>query len=212
MALFPSLTKPRRFFAFVTLMILATEGGAQVTTSNLGSGVSWFYEVKTDNWVGQAFTTDANSYTLDSVTLQLGTPTATGGNFSVSIFSNNSNNPGGLLETLSGSASPDGASAYTFTSSGLTLTANNTYHVIASVTTGTANYSWQNTDTTTESGPWVFPNYITLSTNQGGNWAQAGTQLLMSVSATPIPEPSTYAVLCGALALGVVAWRRRSGG
>lgn len=33
----------------------------------------------------------------------------------------------------------------------------------------------------------------------------------LSVSASAIPEPSTYAALAGALALGAVAWRRRRG-
>ncbi len=194
----------------MALLLPATIGRAQVTTSNLGAGISWFYEVKSDNWVGQAFTTDANSYTLDSVTLNMGTATTTGGLFSVGIYSNSLGNPGTLLKTLTGSTNPASDSNYTFTSSGLSLTANNTYHVVASVSSGLANYSWQNTSDTTETGPWVFPNYITLSTNQGGGWAQGGTNMIMSVSATPIPEPSTYATMCGVLALGWAAWRRRS--
>jgi hypothetical protein len=32
----------------------------------------------------------------------------------------------------------------------------------------------------------------------------------LSVSASPIPEPSTYAAMVGALALGLAVWRRRS--
>lgn len=31
-----------------------------------------------------------------------------------------------------------------------------------------------------------------------------------SVNLSPVPEPSTYAALCGLVALGLVAWRRRA--
>lgn len=35
--------------------------------------------------------------------------------------------------------------------------------------------------------------------------------VVLTASAAAIPEPGTYAALCGALALGLVAWRRRRG-
>lgn len=49
-----------------------------------------------------------------------------------------------------------------------------------------------------------------------GTDASASTNLQFhvfefGVAATPVPEPSTYAALLGALALGMVAWRRRRG-
>ena len=196
----------------LSLLLLANAAFAQVTTSNLGSSVGANMPVRSNNWMGQAFTTDANNYTLDSVTLQMGAATATGGVFSVSIFSANGSNPGSLLETLSGSTSPFGSGNYTFTSTGLSLAPNNTYHVVAVVTGGLGDYSWQDTSVTSETGPWVFPNYFTTSTNQGGGWSQTGASMIMSVTATPIPEPGTYAAVCGALALGLAAWRRRSVG
>jgi hypothetical protein len=209
MTFLPPVSKPHRLLVFAILLLAAPVGRGQVTTSNLGVLESYFYEIKSNSWVGQAFTTDANSYTLNSVTLSMRNATLSGGMFSVGIYSNNSNNPGSLLETLSGSTSPDSYINYTFTSSGLSLTANNTYHVVASVSSGLANYSWVNTSDNSTTGAWGFPNYITLSSDQGVNWAQAGTKMILSVTATPIPEPGTYSAIFGALALGVVVWRRR---
>jgi hypothetical protein len=65
-------------------------------------------------------------------------------------------------------------------------------------------------------GSWTIdPSQITDWTIGGGTPSPGTLAFRMSfdnlqVSATAIPEPSTYAAMAGALALGLAAWRRRS--
>lgn len=199
-----------RTLALVALLSVRSEVAfAQVTTTNLGAGGRGNESVRANNWLGQAFTTDGLSYTLDSVTLQFGTATATGGQFFAAVFSANGNNPGTLLETLTGSTSPSGAASYTFTSTGLSLSANTTYHLVTGVTGGLGDFSWQSVSLATGvTGPWTFPNYFTASTNQGGGWSQTGAKMVMSVTATAVPEPGITSLLAGLCGLSAVAWRR----
>jgi hypothetical protein len=44
---------------------------------------------------------------------------------------------------------------------------------------------------------------------QGGSMPQAAVTVLSTSSFTVVPEPSTYAMLAGVAALGLVVWRRR---
>jgi hypothetical protein len=52
--------------------------------------------------------------------------------------------------------------------------------------------------------------YMKLYLNNDGNrWIMGSIQSISVTGATPVPEPSTCAVLAGAAALGLAAWRRR---
>lgn len=159
-----------------------------------------------------SFTTGSEATVLNSLSL-LGV-SGSGTDFSVELYSDSGNLPGTLLETLSGPTSPTSASTtYVYTSGGsLTLSANTTYWWVTTVPTGTtaanfnSNYVTNSADVAADG--WSIGRYA-YQTN-GGAWSNGtGRSMQFSVSTSAIPEPSTYAALFGAAALGLAAYRRR---
>lgn len=103
---------------------------------------------------GMGFTLPAgDDYTLDYVTLRL--DTAAGIAPIVEIWSNAGGVPGAAIETLSNPTfAPSGIANYDFTSSGTTLTAGETYWIVAYGPVGAAGYDWK------ASSPAQFPTGI----------------------------------------------------
>jgi hypothetical protein len=84
------------------------------------------------------------------------------------------------------------------------LVAGNSYFLLASAS-GSASLDWCY-NSTGDTGP----RYSSLL--GGGSpplYEQGVTRAAFSVTVSPVPEPSTYAVLCGVAALGLVVLRRR---
>jgi len=164
----------------------------------------------TDYWLGQAFTTDAQSYTLNFITAPLGEQTA--GTMRAQLFLGN------------GAGLPTGAALADFTydaiSAALPATSDVTFTPTATFTLGAGTqyvfvmdpisagyWGWSatlssNGYTTPAGNPW------TMSTGYAGSldhtsWSQPNTTLNMrlSVNATAIPEPATYAAVFGAAVL-----------
>lgn len=79
--------------------------------------------------------------------------------------------------------------------------------LVGSMSTVYVPLSWATADPTT-----------IVQWNIGGGFSTPGTaafrmtfdNLSLSATGAPVPEPSTYAMIAGVLALGFVAWRRRS--
>jgi hypothetical protein len=180
---------------------------AQVTSSNLGNASTSDNSLSAGLWRGGTFSTDGFGYTLDSVTIQIGSVSNASGNFFAAIYNSNGT---ALLETLSGTSNPSASTQATFLSSGLTLSANTTYAVLAGVTSGPGVYSWDSTSTSGNTGPWAIPFGYMFTFDQGASYGGAGAALKFSVTATAIPEPSVCSMLFGAAALGWVARRRIS--
>jgi hypothetical protein len=187
---------------------------AQVTTSNLGNAYNGGYAVS--NVAGGiratgSFTTDAFSYTLDSVTIDI---SSLGGSigFYAQIFSDNGGVPGSLLSggSLVGPPNPSSLATY-MPSAALAFSPNTTYWLVTGATAGDATIN--TTSNPAESGPWQLGN-TAYSSIGGGAWGTGGSSVLffsVTASASAIPEPSTYAAIAGATMLGFVIWRRRAG-
>lgn len=199
-----------RFAAALAAGLLAASASAQVTVSNLGNSSAATVTISTAaaTPVAGSFTTDSATYSLTSVTLHLGS-VDTSSPLTVSIYNDNSGQPGSSLATLSG-ASPTSGGYYTFTSTGLALSANTTFWV-AATTSGSGAYWLNTTDDLSQSNTggatWTIGDDTKLFSS--GSWNTIPVSALMSVTATAVPEPGTYAALAGLTALGFVAWRRR---
>lgn len=169
------------------------------TTSNLSYlDTSWAGDTITSTvYLSSSFTTNASagSYTLDSVTINLGDALTETGGFFLRIMSQTSSRPGTLIGTLSGETNPSGG-LYTYTPSAtITLNANTTYWLVAGVT-GTGEYRWLSATGSNQTGDWTIGNNISTSMNTGSSWTNRNfPPYLFSVTATAIPEPSSSMVI-----------------
>lgn len=158
---------------------------------------------------GSSFTTGDTSSILSSITVVLANG-GYGSGFTLTLNQISSGLPGAVIETLSGNSSPTTAASYTFTSSGVTLAANTTYAIVASAgSTPDASFNMHRTVSNGQTGStgWTIGD---SGFQDSDGWYADPAKIVFSVSATSaVPEPSTYAVIFGALALGAVGIVRR---
>jgi hypothetical protein len=170
--------------------------------------------------VAQNFTTGSNSWTLNSVTLGLlKNNVAFTGDVTAYIYSDSGGTPAGLLassvttHTLPANTSIN--AEYTFSFSGQSLSGSTTYWVAVSGAASNAGLNWKGTSDNSQStsvGWSIADTGPRTSSDSGSSWGSASSLGvgIFSVSATSaIPEPSTYAAICGAAVLGLAAWRRK---
>ncbi len=174
-----------------------------------GSTASDSDSANNSTWLANQFNTDSASYELNSVVLDFSA--APLGTIAVSIYSDNSGEPGSNLGTLTNPGSV-AAGSNTFTASGIpTLaSASSFWVVLRGVGASTANWLYTS-DTPTGFGSSMNTN---ASGNAGASWAglTSTSPYMMTVNATPVavPEPSTWAMgLAGLAFAGVKVLRRR---
>ncbi len=177
--------------------------------NNLSDAINGSTNVSNTQWLAQGFSTTTTNFVLDEVALRLSDKRGdTTGNFEIQVWdaAGASGSPGaqvgsaiytGLAENL-----PDASSLLTISGLSVTLGASTNYYLLARGTTLNSEGALQ----------WDVTNGITsnayASTNSGTSWVgPRSNNFIMSVSA--VPEPSSYALMIGAAALGVVAARRR---
>jgi len=152
-----------------------------------------------------SFTTDANDYVFNSVTLMLGTGDnggTSGQFFSVTLGADNSGVPGAAMEVLAGSADPTGSDApYTYSGSS-TLTANTTYWITLSNSNNNALYDFWAATTTQESAGSVWSIGDDIYSSLLG-FQSANGPFVSQFDATAVPEPgSATLILLGVMGLG----------
>ena len=142
-----------------------------------------------------SFTTDANDYVFNSVTLILGAGAGGGtpGGFGVILGEDNSGTPGTGLELLAGSNDPTGFDApYTYSGSS-TLTANTTYWITL-FDSGDNFYDFNTVSTTNESAGSVWSIGDDVYSSVSGFQNVAGpftSQFDATVIPSGVPEPAS---------------------
>lgn len=191
---------------------------AQVTVlSNLGQPYNWPLTIgySNPNDFGEAFGFTTGSYYLDltGVTFE---DTSNGGvtNFTVAVYSGfSTSGPSGLVTTLSGTLNPSGGTE-TYSAPWVTLDPNTDYWLTFTAFGSTAATTLESTTTiATDAGAlsgWSFPFTVYTTVNGGTSWSYRSvpTDLMGRFSIQAAPEPATYAVILGGLALAAAGWRR----
>jgi hypothetical protein len=150
---------------------------------------------------GQSFETGgaSNGYMLNSITLLMGEFLPNASNFNVSIHTDNSGQAGASIGVLDGNIDPETAGQYVYTASGITLNATTTYWVVATCDSSSTlppilppgGYTWQ----FTSSPAYTFADGWNIDTSLSESLPGSYQMLQFSIDATPLPEPSTLAVL-----------------
>ena len=197
----------------VSVMAAALEIGAMAQASTVifdglpGTTIGWG-PISSGQTYAQSFTTDAQSWTLESVTLPLTGYTLDGG-FAVHLYDSTGTGgtPGSPLLTLDGNDNPS-SGQYSYTGS-LALSPNTTYWVEADVNPASDSfYEWN----VSPDAPTVGSGFGFAYSDDGGlTWGQApsmGLETQVNASPSVVPEPSTLA-LAGMGGLGALLLRRR---
>jgi hypothetical protein len=168
-------------------------------------------------WIGydqvvQKFTTGSQSENIGSISVAIGSESDPGSDFTISIYSNSSGQPGSVVSNglLSGAAVPTVNSVNEYDASGLTLAANTTYFLFFNNTIG-QNVLVQTAQalSTSSTAGWTLgdPEYRYNGHLIWNDIGQVGVPLF-SINAAPVPEPTTLA-LAGLSGLGLLLFRRR---
>lgn len=194
--------------AQTTVMLSNLSGASPGNTSTMNDNSEGSYNLANAG----SFTTGSTGTLLSSITLGLLGGSGTG--FSVGLYSNSSNTPGTLLETLTGETAPTAAGNYTYTSGGSTvLNANTTYWWVASVPSDSNsvqfNLDYSNAGPEIAQAGWSYGSNSQQQNAGAWNSYDSPTLKFSVTTGSAIPEPSTYAALFGLSALGLAAYRRK---
>jgi len=185
---------------------------ADTISSNLSATTAGTEAATGDTWLTASFGTSTSSAVLSSVALLLSNPVS--GVAEVDLYTNSTSQPGSLVGTLTAASSYTSAlSDVTFSSSGLTLSANSTYWIVLKALSGEFDWGW----TADNSGTGVgFQGTWGISSDAGSTWytyAVYPTQFSVTTTdpATTVDvamEPGTGLLLAGGLLVGFVFLRR----
>lgn len=199
------------------LCALASAAAQTVYVSNLGEPPVNGILIASDRWIAQPFVSGTSvGYELDTISFSSAGAFGSPSGFSLRLFSDNAGSPGSSLGSLIGSE-PTPSGVYTYTASGITLSASTKYWAVLSADTdiATGGYFWRLAGTanfTSQDGWSLAVGESMFSANSGGIWTGSGNNYMLSVSGSAVPEPASTAVFMGAVAL-ISAWviRRKAG-
>lgn len=196
-------------------VLLAASASAQSTAvfGNLQEGLDANNtDITSTVKLGLAFNTGTSSLLfLDSI--KIGAFVSATDNYTLSIYTGSSTAPNlasGLFATSSLNLVSQDSQVFTFDFGGLELAASTTYWILPEQ--GLSWYtaaSYATADELNASGYTFISNR--RSSNGGASWSNflVPFSAEISASAAPIPEPSTYGMILGGLALAGAAIRRR---
>ena len=193
---------------------MSTSTCGDLWVSNLDQFPIGSAAVGSDFWIAQTFyidITDSNQYALDAVQLLMNPATGSPDGFAVSIFSAPADGlPQDYLGSLAGPAAPTAGGIYTYTASGITLSAG-IYSVLVTSSTSTNQgaFNWSASDRSTQNGTWNIAS-VYYTSSDGLNWQEHGRDEVfqMAIHATIVPDPATGWLL-GAGLLSFSLCRRR---
>lgn len=162
-----------------------------------------------------SFTTDNNTYTLDSLQTQVNNGAGGTADIGLTLHADNGGQPGSVIEDL-GSTTVSLASTtidLSYASAGTALSANTTYWCVVS-RTGDNTFSLAGNNSTDETSPgsWSIGSPV-LNTQDGTTWSDFIPTFALAVEATAdpiviaVPEPSCLAWL----SVGCLTWIGRRG-
>ncbi len=190
------------------IALAALPAAAQtVVFSNLGAGGS--YSTTAAVWVGDDVSNQSIGYrftasgsgTLNSIELALQRGGATG-YLTLGLYTAGSSAPATLLQSWTIADALSSSLTYVPSFTPTTLNAGDSYYLCAAVQTGLPAWMWYNNSNSATG--------VRVVSMNGGAWINEGIQPQGAFRVSVVPEPSTYAVLCGVAALGLVVWRRRA--
>jgi hypothetical protein len=192
---------PRALGAIAVCAMVSTSATAKLVVDNLSEATS---ASAPTSYRSGAFQTgsEAGGYTLESIIFKTsGSPTTEHGNFVLQVRADNGGEPGDLLAdgVLSGNDDPFEAGNYTYTASGVTLDPSTLYWLSATVSTGSAYYYWDMTNSTNETVYEAGWSISELTAFGGpGNWSvfdNSRPQFGVSIATASTPSPGPIALL-----------------
>jgi len=190
---------------------------SETTNGAQGVGTALFDPI----WASNGFTVGSNAagYDLNSVTVSMADKVGSPSNFTLSIYSDDGGEPDALLETLVGDNNPATAGLYSYTSTGLALSANTSYFLLAKTddVAGLSDiFEWETTSSQNQTSPdgWLIGDNGVLSTDLGNSWfTEPDNKQMFSIDATPSAVPVPAAVWLfgsGLIGLAGVAKRKKA--
>lgn len=181
----------------LALALFSTGARAGLLVSNLDEPVGGVGTIDRGQWIASPFQTNdaAAWFSLESIVLSL--DGGDGSNqFSVVLYEADGNKPSSApYSVLLGNANPETPGQFTYLpDGGVTLQANTIYWVAAQVATGTGEYDWNYTPAGT-TGQWTIPNLVSFYQDGGWSEGQAWGPHQFGVSAQPVPEPCSFALV-----------------
>ncbi len=191
--------------------------------SNLEQPSIGSHPVASDSWLAALFYTGNNidGYVFNSIQLGMTDSTGNPSGFTAMIYADNGNHgggaPGNSIGTLNGSLNPANGGIYTYTGdSSITLSPSTPYYIVITAGTVAANgaYGWSlaGTDSYNPSGGWHVIQGVSsgvFSSIDGSTWSSiSATYPQFAITATPVPEPSAWALLF--FGSGILIYARRT--
>jgi hypothetical protein len=185
------------------MMAAGMTSRAETVLSNLTANPYDYEYAKADYWVAQSFDTNAQAWTLNTVSVTGdGTiPARANGNFFAFVHAStgtgDSRIPGASLGQLTGTDNPSGAQVYSYTAESISLDPSSRYWVVMGVSDGTSIYNLTLANVVAATGVWSYPSggidggIVAKSQDYGGSWTLNNYgPFLMEFDATAIPPSS----------------------
>jgi hypothetical protein len=207
-----------RGLVVLSMLFLAPHPAAAQGTihlSNLAQPSSGSEQISSDFHYGMLFRVWGNpsGYELNSIQLAMNSPLGTPSGLTVQLYSFNdiTGQPGISMGTLNG-PDPMSSGTFTYSASDILLSPGSAYVVVltASTPAATGAYNWSTTaDTGYNSADGWFLSSGRFGSSDGSTWGVSRLgPFQMAVFATPIPEPSSLALLlCGGVLAAIYRQR-----